>query len=343
MSHAAFLEDLLAEAPVAPSRVEELFDAMFRGELPESVIGAALVALRRHERRPEILAATARSMRRHRHTVTSARSPLVDPCGTGGDKSGTFNVSTTVGFVLAGAGAAVAKHGNRSVSSKSGSADVLEALGCAIDLSPEAAGRALDDVGFAFLFAQTLHPAVKNVAPVRRALGIRTIFNLLGPLVNPADARRQLLGTPDAEAMEVVARALADLGTDDALVVHCEGLDEIGLHGTTRAFRVRGDALEPVTLTHEDFGLPPCTLEELRGGDATENAEILRGILGGVPGPKRDVVVANAAAALHVSGLAPSLRDGVALACEVIDTGKAMAALEAYVPLSRALAGRSAP
>lgn len=337
MSFAPFLEDLLAEELVAPARVEELFDAMFRGEVPEPVIGAALVALRRHERRPEILAATARSMRRHRHAVVSSRAPLIDPCGTGGDKSGTFNVSTTVGFVLAGAGAAVAKHGNRSVSSKSGSADVLEALGCAIDLSPAAAGRALDEVGFAFLFAQTLHPAVKNVAPVRRALGIRTIFNLLGPLVNPADARRQLLGTPDLVAMETIARALADLGTDDALVVHCEGLDEVGLHGTTRGFRVRGSSLEPVTFTPEDFGFAPVALADLRGGDASENAEILRSILRGEAGPRRNVVVANAAAALHVGGLAGSLREGVALASEVIDSGKALAALEGYVALSQAL------
>ena len=342
MSFAPFLEDLLADELVAPARVEELFDAMFRGEVPEPVIGAALVALRRHERRPEILAATARSMRRHRHAVTSSRAPLIDPCGTGGDKSGTFNVSTTVGFVLAGAGAAVAKHGNRSVSSKSGSADVLEALGCAIDLSPAAAGRALDEVGFAFLFAQTLHPAVRNVAPVRRALGIRTIFNLLGPLVNPADARRQLLGTPDLVAMETIARALADLGTDDALVVHCEGLDEVGLHGTTRGFRVRGALLEPVTLTPDDFGLEPVTLEELRGGDATENAAILRAVLSGEAGPRRRVVVANAAAALLVGGLASSLREGVALASSVIDSGKALAALEGYVALSQALK-REAP
>jgi anthranilate phosphoribosyltransferase len=344
MSFSSILEELLdEEALVAPARVEALFDAIFRGEAGEAVVGAVLVALRRHERRPEILAAIARSMRKARHEVRASRGPLVDTCGTGGDHSGTFNVSTTVAFVLAGAGAAVAKHGNRSVTSKSGSADVLEALGCAIDLAPEAAGAALDQTGFAFLFAQRLHPAMKNVGPVRRALGIRTIFNLLGPLANPAGARRQLLGTFDVAATEVMARALLDLGTEDALVVHCEGLDEIGLHGVTRGHRVRGGALEAVTLTPADFGLAPVALADLRGGDAMENAGILRAILAGERGPKRDVVLANAAAALHVAGLAPSLREGVALAAEVIDSGKASGVLDAYAPLSRALAAGVAP
>lgn len=337
MSFAPFLEELLADEPIEPARVEALFDAIFRGEASEAVVGAVLTALRRHEKRPEILAATARSMRKHRQPVTSSRTPLVDTCGTGGDKSGTFNVSTTVAFVLAGAGASVAKHGNRSVTSKSGSADVLEALGCAIDLPASQAGKALDATGFAFLFAQALHPAVKNVAPVRRALGIRTLFNLLGPLANPADARRQLLGTFDVAATEVMARALLDLGTDDAMVVHCEGLDEVGLHGVTRGHRARAGTLETVTLTADDFGLGPVRLEDLRGGDATENAGILRAILDGAPGPKRDVVLANAACALLVAGLAPSLKEGVALAAEVLDTGKARAALDAYVTLSQTL------
>ncbi len=337
MSFAPFLEELLADEPIAPERVETLFDAIFRGEASEPVVAAVLVALRRHEMRAEILAATARSMRKHRRPVSTSRTPLVDTCGTGGDKSGTFNVSTTVAFVMAGAGASVAKHGNRSITSKSGSADVLEALGCAIDLSAENAGKALDATGFAFLFAQTLHPSMKNVAPVRRALGIRTLFNLLGPLANPAGARRQLLGTFDGAATEVMARALLDLGTDDAMVVHCDGLDEVGLHGVTRGHRVRAGAIESFTLSAADFGLSAVSIDDLRGGDASENAQILRSVLGGAPGPRRDVVLANAACALLVSGLASSLREGVSIAAQVIDSGKATATLEAYAALSRTL------
>ena len=337
MSFAPFLEDLLAETPIAAARVEAVFDAIFRGEVPDAVVGAVLIGLRPHEKRPEILAATARSMRKHREIVRSSRTPLLDTCGTGGDKSGTFNISTTTAFVMAGAGASVAKHGNRSVTSKSGSADVLEALGCAIDLSPQAAGRALDETGFAFLFAQRLHPAMKSVGVVRRSMGIRTLFNLLGPLANPAEAPRQLLGTFGVEYTEVMARALLELGTDDAMVVHCEGLDEVGLHGLTKGYRVRGGTLEPLSLRAEDFGLGAVNMGDLRGGDSHENAAILRSILAGGLGPKRDVVLANAACALMVAGLSSSLREGVACAASVIDSGKAAAALNAYVTLSQLL------
>jgi anthranilate phosphoribosyltransferase len=256
---------------------------------------------------------------------------LMDVCGTGGDGIGTFNISTTVAFVVAGAGSGVgvAKHGNRSVSSRSGSADVLEALGVRTDLDPPAVLSQLARSGFGFFFAPKFHPAFRQVGPVRKAMGVRTVFNLLGPLVNPARVKRQVMGIYDAEALRAVAMALRDTGTEEAMVFCSEdGLDELSLTGPTHVIHVKGGELRSFGLLPEDAGLPRSPVAALLGGDAKSNAEILTKILEGEKGPRRDVVVYNAAAALVVAGLARTVREGARLAETILDSGAAARALE---------------
>ncbi|MGH9336333.1 MAG: anthranilate phosphoribosyltransferase, partial [Vicinamibacteria bacterium] len=290
------------------------------------------------------LSACARAMRAHRIAVSTEVRPLVDTCGTGGDRTGTFNVSTAAALVVAAAGGAVAKHGNRSVSSQAGSADVLEASGAVLSLGPREAARALDATGFAFLFAPVFHPAMANVAPVRKALGIRTLFNLLGPLANPALAQRQLLGVYDPAMTRVMAEALLELGCESALVIHCDGLDEIGLHGVTRGHFVNDESVTSFSLDPRDLGLPRAPLEALKGGDAAMNAEILKQVLEGETGPRADVVAINAAAALGVAGLTRDLAEGIDVAREVLKNGSASRVLARYVETSQRLAsddGRS--
>lgn len=255
---------------------------------------------------------------------------LVDTCGTGGDSTGTFNISTCAAFVVAGAGVRVAKHGNRSISSKCGSADVLEALGVKLDLPPERVGQCIAEIGIGFLFAPVMHSAVKHAMPARRALGGRTVFNLLGPLTNPASAQAQVLGVYDASLTELVAHALAELGTKRAFVVHgADGLDEISLSGETRVSEVRDGAVRTYTVTPEDFGLPRAQLAALAGGDAKHNAQILRDVLKGQPGPQCDIVLANAGAALVAAGAAPDFRSAVQLATEALRSGAASEKLHA--------------
>jgi anthranilate phosphoribosyltransferase len=277
-------------------------------------------------------------MRAHRIAVTTEVRPLVDTCGTGGDRTGTFNISTAAALVVAAAGGAVAKHGNRSVSSKAGSADVLEAAGAVLSLGPREAARALDATGFSFLFAPIFHPAMANVAPVRKALGIRTLFNLLGPLANPALAQRQLLGVYDPGMTRVMAEALIELGCESALVIHCEGLDEIGLHAVTQGHFVNKGRVTTFTLDPADLGIARAPLEALQGGDAQRNAEILRSVLDGEEGPRADVVALNAAAALGVAGLTRDLAEGLRVAREVLRNRGAARVLTRYVETSKRLA-----
>ena len=273
-------------------------------------------------------------MRRHAAKIfpegALADWTLVDTCGTGGDASGTFNISTCAAFVVAGAGVRVAKHGNRSISSKCGSADVLEALGVKIDLPPERVRECIKRYGIGFLFAPLMHSAVKHAMPARRALGGRTVFNLLGPLTNPAGAQAQVVGVYDASLTELMARALAELGAKRAFVVHgADGLDEISLSGETRVSEVHDGRIRTFTVTPEDFGLPRAPLAALAGGDARQNAQIIRDVLGGKPGPHRDIVLANAAAALVVAGAAEDFQGGVRTALEAVQTGAAAAKLRA--------------
>jgi anthranilate phosphoribosyltransferase len=263
---------------------------------------------------------------------------VVDTCGTGGDGSHTFNISTAAAFVVAGAGLKVAKHGNRAMSSQCGSADVLEALGVKIDLGAEQVQACLKEVGIGFMFAPVFHPAMKHTAAPRREIGIRTVFNILGPLTNPAGAKAQVLGVAEYSLVEKLALVLQSLDCYRALVVHGEdGLDEITLTGKTQVCELRDGNIKSYTISPEDFDLPRASLDNLKGGTAVENASQLRNVLTGAPGPQRDVVLMNAAAALVVGDKAPSLQQGIELAGEVIDSGHALAKVEQLIKLSQSL------
>jgi anthranilate phosphoribosyltransferase len=326
-------------------------EAIMSGGATHAQVAAFLTALRMKGETVEELIGLAEVMRakaarvRTRGEVEAGlagteREMLIDTCGTGGDATGTFNVSTATAFVVAGAGLKVAKHGNRSVSSLCGSADVVETLGVNLDLPPGKVAQCVDEVGIGFLYAPLLHTAMKHVMTARRELGVRTVFNLLGPLTNPAGANAQVIGVAAPELTEKLARVLAELGTVRAFVVHgADGLDEISNTGENRISEVRDGAVSTVTLRPEDFGLPRATIADLRGGDRDQNAQIIREILAGATGPKRDIVLMNAAAALVVGGQARDFEEGVAQAARSIDGGAARAKLEHLVRLSRELAG----
>lgn len=302
------------------------------GRWNDEQITSFLQALRAREVTVDELAGFATAMRRHATKVFPEGPPpdwtLVDTCGTGGDSTGTFNISTCAALVAAGAGVHVAKHGNRSISSKCGSADVLEALGVKVDHDAAQARECIEKIGIGFLFAPVMHSAVRHAMPARRALGGRTVFNLLGPLTNPAGAQVQVLGVYSGALTELVAQTLLELGTRRALVVHgADGLDEISLSGETRVSEVRDGSIRTYSITPEDFGLPRAPLSALAGGDAQLNAQIIRHVLAGKPGPQRDIVLANAAAALIAAGAAENLRESVALATSSLQSGAAAAKL----------------
>jgi anthranilate phosphoribosyltransferase len=267
------------------------------------------------------------------------REMLIDTCGTGGDASGTFNISTATAFVVAGAGLRVAKHGNRSVSSLCGSADVVETLGINLELSPAQVGRCVDEVGIGFLYAPLLHTAMKHVMAARREMGVRTAFNMLGPLTNPAGANAQVIGVYSDALCEPLARVLAELGTIRAFVVHgADGLDEISSTGESHLCEVHEGVVRTSRVRPEDFGMPRATIGDLQGGDRSENAEIIRGILAGDPEPRRDIVLMNASAALVVGAKARDFKDGIALAAQSVDSGAARRKLTTLVELSQRLA-----
>jgi anthranilate phosphoribosyltransferase len=307
------------------------------GETTPSQIGAFLTSLRMKGESAEEIAGCAQAMRAHALKVETRQEEFIDTCGTGGDGLGTFNISTIVAFVVAGAGLSVAKHGNRSVSSRCGSADLLEALGARIDLGPEEVARCIDEVGFGFLFAQRLHPAMRNVAAPRKEIGIRTLFNLLGPLTNPASAPIQLMGVYSPALTETIAHVLGLLGTRHAMVVHSsEGLDELSL-SQNKVTQLVGTAIKTFSLTPEEVGLPRADLKELQGGTPTENAAVAWSLLKGEKGTKRDIVLLNAAAALVIAGKADSFTSGVELAAEAINSGKALDKLERFIALTQKL------
>ena len=300
---------------------------LLEGRAAESQIAAFLVALKMKGETSDELAGFARAMREHMITVEAGQG-LVDTSGTGGDQSGTFNISTVAAIVMAGAGAKVAKHGNRSLATQSGSADVLEALGIRIALTPEEAGTAIREIGLGFLFAPNLHPAMRHAQPVRGAIKMRTAFNLIGPLANPARAQSQLIGAASLDTALLMAEALHRLGTHRSFVVHgYDGLDEISTTGPTEVFEVTARGVDRHSWTPEQFGLNPARKSELTGGDATQNAQIARQILAGEKGPKRDIVLANAAAGLLAVGLATSLEEAMRKAEKAIDDGSAEAVL----------------
>jgi anthranilate phosphoribosyltransferase len=298
-------------------------------EATEAQIGALLATLRAKGETETEIAGFAKGMRDAARTITPDRTPLVDTCGTGGDAHDTINVSTTSAIVAAGAGAAVAKHGNYSVSSTSGSADVLEVVGVNVEAEPPAVEEAIDRDGIGFMLAPVFHPAMKAVIGPRKELGMRTVFNVLGPLTNPAGADAQVVGVYDPDLVPVLARALARMDVERAMVVHGAGIDEVAIHDTTTVAEVDGDEVTEYTLTPTDLGLERAPVEAVAGGGPEANAADLRGIVvGEVTGPKRDIILANAGAALYVAGVADGLPDGVDAAREAIDSGAAAAKLD---------------
>ena len=328
-AHAVMTEVLTGRC--SDTQIAALLVALhMKGETVEEIVGFA-----------EAIRAAAVPLELHADSVLDAsgtgRDALIDTCGTGGDTSGTFNISTATAFVAAGAGVRVAKHGNRSVTSKCGSADVMEALGVNIQLPAALIAACLEQVGIAFLFAPAMHSAMKHVQTARRELHLRTVFNLLGPLTNPARATCQVVGVYSADLVEKLAEALSMLGLHRALVVHgSDGLDEITITGPTRVGEVREGQVHTYEVTPEEFGLQRATLDEISGGDAARNASLIREVLSGKKSARRDVVLLNAAAALVAAGRADHLRDAVPLAVKAIDSGAAQGKLEALVSFTRA-------
>ena len=327
-----FLQKLVERQNLGEQEAGEAFDLIMNGEATPAQLGAFLVALRIKGETIEELTGASRSMRRHAVFVDPRGKPVVDTCGTGGDSLGTFNISTTAAFVVAGAGVPVAKHGNRSITSKCGSADVLAELGVNLEAPPDVMEDCIHNVGIGFLFAPKLHPAMKHAMGPRRELGFRTIFNLLGPLANPAGAKNQVLGVFAPELTELFAEVLKRLGSRRVFVVHGQdGMDEITVTGTTRISELRDGSIrtynfDPLSVM-EDY----APASSLAGGDAATNAKITRAILEGEPGPRRDIVCLNAAAGLIAGGKAKDFEDGFRLAGEAIDSGKALQALEGLV------------
>ena len=325
MSESAILARLIARESLAGAEVEALIGRIVDGRVPDTMVAALLAALAAKGETIDEIAGAARALRARVRAVAHRCAEVLDTCGTGGDGCGGFNVSTAAALVASAGGATVAKHGNRAISSRSGSADVLAALGVEIEVEPEVSARQLETLGIAFLFAPLHHPAMKAVAPVRRALGVRTVFNLLGPLSNPAGARRQLLGVYAADRVEPVARVLAALGSDHALVVHGrDGLDEITTTAPTLVAEVEAGRIRSYEIDAADLGLPAARPDLLAGGSPEENARRLELVLAGGHGALGDLIAANAGAALYVAGRAADLRAGVARAREVLASGAAL-------------------
>jgi anthranilate phosphoribosyltransferase len=306
------------------------------GEATPAQIGAFLTGLRIRGEQPGHLLAFARTMRTHAAPIEiSDRDTIVDTCGTGGDHSGTFNISTAAAIIAAGAGARIAKHGNRAVTGRCGSADVLKALGVQIEMPPEKAAQCLDTAGLTFFFAPVFHASMRHAAAPRREIGIRTIFNMLGPLANPGGAKRQLIGVYDRRLMRTFAEVLLELGSEHVMIVHgSDGLDEITLTGATEVMESSQGKINSYSITPEEFGLARAPIEALLGGTAEENAATIRRILEGERGPKRDVAVLNAAAALVVGDRAESIDEGIESASRALDGGAAREALEKLVAAS---------
>ncbi len=333
------LDKLTRHEDLTTREAENAMHQIMQGAATDAQIAALLVGLAMKGERPDEIVGLARAMRAASVKLPHAGKAAVDVCGTGGDRAGTFNISSVVAIVVAACGVPVAKHGNRAVSSQSGSADVFEALGVCTDAEPAIVEQCLVDARLAFLFAPAFHPSMRHAAPVRRQLGLRTAFNLLGPLTNPARPSRQLVGVPRAELTELVARVLLDLGSERAWVVHgADGLDEISTTGYTKVSECRQQAVRTFYIHPHDFGIAQATAAALRGGDAAANAAIALSILSGKRGPARDIVLLNAGAALVVAGTAADVRRGIELGAEAIDSGDAMRTLERAAAASHRMA-----
>ena len=334
---AALLEKLMRHEDLTEDEAAEAMREVMEGRASAASLGALLSALVMKGERPAEIVGFARTMREHAVKLSAPAGDVFDTCGTGGDRSGTFNISSAAALVVAACGVKVAKHGNRSVSSRCGSADVFEQLGVNVAAPPPVVERSLHDAGIAFFFAPTFHPSMKHAAQTRRELGIRTAFNLLGPLTNPAGARRQIVGVPRPELADLVARALSMLGAEHAWVVHgVDGIDEISTTGYTKVLECRDGRVHSFYVHPAEFGVPKASPIELQGGEAAQNAAIVRDVIDGRKGAARNVVLLNAGAALFVAGAADSVRDGIARAAAAIDEGAAGETLEKMVRHSRA-------
>jgi anthranilate phosphoribosyltransferase len=334
---AASLGKLMKGENLSFEEMRRALEGIGSGLWTPAQIGGFLVALRIKGETAEEIAGAAEAMRGKSVAIPVTRTPVIDTCGTGGDHSGSFNISTAAAIVAAAAGAAVAKHGNRAISSRCGSANVLQELGVNIEQTPEQVAAAVDAHGVGFLYAPSLHPAMKHVAAVRAELGQRTIFNLLGPLMNPARAKRQVIGVYDQNLTRVFAEVLQRLGSEHVLIVAgTDGIDEISLCAPTKVAELKDGKVGEYILNPQDLGFSLATREDLQGGDIARNAEVLREIFAGAKGPKRDIVLLNAGAALYVAGMAKSIKEGTALAAKAIDEGKAAKTLADWVGFTKA-------
>ena len=347
MSFLPFLHRVANRENLAAADAQQAMELILAGDASTALIAAFLTALRMKGETPEELLGFARAMReravRVDHGITS--EPVLDTCGTGGDGCSTFNISTVAAFIVAGAGVKIAKHGNRSISSQCGSADVLQALGVNIELPPDRVAACIREVGIGFLFAPALHPAMKHAQPARLELKMRTAFNLLGPLTNPANATVQVVGAPSIRAAELMAETLASLGLKRGFIVHGhDGLDEITTTGETLVLEIQRGAIAHHNLQPSEFGVNRASLEDLRGGDRNANAMIAREILAGEPGPRRDIALVNASAALVATSRATDFLEGMRMAADAIDSGAALRKLEELVRWTRVeAAATSAP
>ncbi|HEY8345890.1 MAG TPA: anthranilate phosphoribosyltransferase [Symbiobacteriaceae bacterium] len=338
----ALIEQVAEGKDLTEAQAAAAMTLIMNGEATPAQVAAFLMALRIKGETVEEITGCARVMREKATKVVHSRPVAVDTCGTGGDRANTFNISTTAAFVVAACGVAVAKHGNRAASSLTGSADVLEALGISLDLTPEQVGRCIDEIGIGFLYAPALHTSMKYVAPVRRDIGTRTIFNLLGPLTNPANASAQVMGVFHPNLTEPLARVLGNLGVRHALVVHGEdGVDEISISAPTVVSEIVDGYVHTYRVMPEDVGIRRAPREYIRGGTKEENARITEAVLAGETGPRRDVVLLNAAAALLAADRVKTLREGVQMAAEAIDSGEALRVLERLRHVTRELAAKA--
>ena len=336
ISWPATLNRLISGSDLTRDEAYEAMAEIMSGNASESQIAALLVALRAKGETAEEMTGLVNAML-DASVQVDVGEPVVDSVGTGGDQSGTFNISTTAAFIAAGVGVKIAKHGNRAASSKTGSADVLEALGFNLEMGPEATAAMVREVGFGFFFAPRYHPAMRHAGPVRSSLGIRTVFNFLGPLTNPAGASRLSVGTSDPRMAELMVDVLRNRGAERAFVFYGEdGLDELTTTGPSFIYRLKNGEVTTAEFTPEDFGVRRATLDDLKGGSVEENAEILRSILNGRPGPKRDIALVNAAPAVVVSGLADGFVEAMDLAREAIDSGDAQAVLQRSIAFTKA-------
>ena len=330
-----YIKQLMQGKNLSFQQAESLLDVIFEGQVPDAQIAAFLTAMQMKKARPEELAGLAKSLRKHAVPVKVDVDNPVDTCGTGGGIVKSCNVSTAAAIVAAGAGVYVAKHGNRGITSKCGSADVLEELGVKIDASADTVAECVKQAHIGFMFAPMFHPAMKYVQPIRKMLGFRTVFNLLGPLANPAGVQRQVLGVAEEELMSVVAGALKLLGTRYAMVVHGSGMDEISTAGLTKIVELRDGRITDKKLNSQDFGIPPTTVDQLKVADAKTSAKVIRDILTGKEkGPRKDIVILNAAAAIIAAGLADDFGLAIKLANASVGNGKALACLEKLIEIS---------